>query len=311
MMAARVPPEPRAPSDAPALGDYVRLFPLGQGGMGVVDAALERRPGGFERVVALKRLAPNAAKSERHRQMFLQEARLAGLLAHPNVVHAFAAGETDGECFLAMEYVEGEPLSRVLSVARARGFDLSPVLVALLLADVAEGLHATHELHDVRGAPLNVVHRDVSPNNVMIAYEGHVKLLDFGVAKIEEMAIAPLTKTGEVKGRIGYMSPEQAMGDALDRRSDLYSLGAVLFECIAGAPMWGDGTEMEVLRRLALEAAPSLADAAPHAPRSLIDLHARLVASSPAARPATQPMSCARMPESSTALSHGRTSAKR
>ena len=158
------------------------------------------------------------------------------------------------------------------------------MLVASILADACEGLHAAHELPDPQtGAPLNVIHRDVSPHNVMVSYEGHVKLLDFGVAKIDTMT--PLTRTGEVKGKTAYMSPEQAMGEPLDRRSDLFSLGAVLFECVSGHRMYGNGTDLEVLRRLALEEPPDLADAAPLAPAALVDLHARLVARQPEKRP--------------------------
>src|SRR5262249_9202094 len=160
------------------------------------------------------------------------------------------------EMFLAMEYVEGEPLSHVLVALRDLDGALAPDLTAFLLAEVCEGLHAAHELRDVNGTPLNVVHRDVSPHNLMIAYEGHVKLRDFGVAKVETEK--GVTRTGEVKGKTAYMSPEQAMGDPLDRRSDLFSVGAVLFECLTGQRMWGNGTDMEVLRKLALEAPPRL-----------------------------------------------------
>jgi hypothetical protein len=262
---------------------YRSLFVIGKGGMGSVEVALERGAGGFERIVALKRMLPEASRDTRQTSMFLREARLAALLAHPNVVHAFAFGESEGELFLAMEYVEGEPLSHVLRVAREREGGLSPELVAFVLAQVCDGLHAAHELCDVNGTALNVIHRDVSPHNVMIAYEGHIKLLDFGVAKIDSEKA--LTRTGEVKGKTAYMSPEQAMGDPLDRRSDLFSVGAVLFECITGRKMWGDGTDLDVLRKLALEPPPRLDVAAPRAPRALCDLHARLVARAPADRP--------------------------
>jgi serine/threonine-protein kinase len=247
--------------------------------MGTVEVALERGPEGFERIVALKRLLPESARNPRHKEMFLREARLAALLAHPNVVHAFAFGELCDELFLAMEYVEGEPLSGVLAATR-----LEPALVAHVLAEVCDGLHAAHELRDSRGKALHVVHRDVSPHNVMIAFDGRVKVLDFGVAKFE--AATTHTRTGEVKGKMAYMSPEQALGDPLDRRSDLFSLGAVLFECLMGRPMWGRGTDLEIMRRLALEAAPRLPET-PAIPRELASLHARLVARDPAKRPAS------------------------
>ncbi len=269
---------------------YRSLYPIGRGGMGLVEVALELGPPGsdglpaFQRVVALKRLLPEGKRDKRHTEMFLREARLAALLKHPNVVHAFDFGEADEELFLAMEYIEGEPLSRVLAATRERGTGLDPALAAYVLAEICDGLHAAHELEDERGARLNVVHRDVSPHNVMVAYEGHVKLLDFGVAKIE--AEAGLTKTGEVKGKVAYMSPEQAMGDPLDRRSDIYSVGACLFECLAGRRMW-EGTDMEVLRHLALDPPPRLEQVAPFAPIELCRLYDRLVAREPGGRPST------------------------
>jgi serine/threonine-protein kinase len=255
--------------------------------MGTIEVALEKSGTGFERIVALKRLHARGARDRRQTEQFVREARLAVWLVHPNVVHAFDFGESDGELFLAMEYVEGESLSAIVRATRERtGAPLPPEIVAAILADACEGLHAAHELRDpTSGAPLNVIHRDVSPHNVMVSYEGHVKLLDFGVAKVD--SLDPLTRTGEVKGKTAYMSPEQAMGDPLDRRSDLFSLGVVLFECVSGRRMWGEGTDLDVMRKLALEAPPSLADAAPLAPRALIDLHARLVARSPKDRPAT------------------------
>ena len=264
---------------------YHSLFTIGKGGMGTVEVALERGSGGFERIVALKQLLPEGARDPRHKEMFLREARLAALLAHPNVVHAFAFGDLRGELFLAMEYVEGEPLSRILAVAREKEGGLAPAIVAHILAEVCDGLHAAHELRDVSGNALNVVHRDVSPHNVMIAYEGHVKLLDFGVAKFD--LGKSNTKTGEVKGKMAYMSPEQALGDPLDRRSDLFSVGAVLFECIAGRRMWGDGTDLDVMRKLALEQPPRLDTVVANTPKALVDLQSRLVARDASERPHT------------------------
>jgi serine/threonine-protein kinase len=261
---------------------YRSLFVVGRGGMGAVEVALERGNAGFARIVALKRLLPEQARDPRHKEMFLREARLAALLKHPNVVHAFAFGELYGELFLAMEYVEGETLSRVLS-GEKRGLD--PATVAFVLAEVCDGLHAAHELRDTQGTLLNVVHRDVSPHNVMIAYAGYAKILDFGVAKFDTGGHE--TRTGEVKGKMAYMSPEQALGEKLDRRSDLYSVGAVLFECLTGHRMWGNGTDMEVMRRLALEEPPHLEELLPDVPPALSMLHRRLVARAPEERPDT------------------------
>ncbi len=288
MTAREVVPPPSAPGAAeldarPLAERYRSLFVLGRGGMGSVEAALEVRKGGakdYERVVALKRLLPER-RDARRVEMFLREAKIAKMLDHPNVVRAHAYGEIGGELFLALEYVEGQPLSRVLATAKERGQHVPARLAAHVLAEVCEGLHAAHELRGENGQPLAVVHRDVSPQNVMIGYDGSVRLLDFGIAKIEAESV---TKTGEVKGKTAYMSPEQAMGDPLDRRSDLYGVGALLFETIAGRRMWGDGTDMDVIRKLALESPPRLEEAG-DVPDSLAALHAKLVAKDRDERP--------------------------
>src|SRR5580704_8941440 len=287
-----VTPSPPAPAEAslePTDRDvrdrYQSLFVVGEGGMGRVEVALERGPVGFERIVALKRLLPRAPRDARHVQMFLREARLAALLRHPNVVHAFAFGEIDGELFLAMQYVEGEPVSRVLAAAKTEGRGLDPIFVAWVLAEVCDGLHAAHELRDESGRPLRVVHRDVSPHNVMISYDGNVKVVDFGVARFDTGGHA--TRTGEVKGKMAYMSPEQALGEELDRRSDLFSVGAMLFECLTGRRMWGEGTDLELMRKIALEPPPHLDAALPGAHPVLVQLQTRLTARDPGARPPT------------------------
>jgi eukaryotic-like serine/threonine-protein kinase len=256
---------------------YRTLFVLGRGGMGSVEAALTVED---ERVIALKRLLPEAARDKRRADMFLREARVAAMLDHPNVVRAYDYGEIDGELFLAMEYVEGQPLSRLLRALAEAGTPLSLDAALYVVAEMCRGLHAAHELSDPEtGKSLHLVHRDVSPQNVMIGYDGRVRLLDFGVAKIETESS---TKTGEVKGKTAYMSPEQAMGEPLDRRSDLFGVGAVLFECIALRRMWGDGTDMEVLRKLALDEPPVI-----DAPKPVAEIQAQLIARDPKERPAS------------------------
>jgi eukaryotic-like serine/threonine-protein kinase len=259
--------------------------------MGTVEAALELDRGAddaatkndYQRVVALKRLLPDA-RDARRVEMFLREARLAVILDHPNVVRAYDYGELEGELVLAMEYVEGQALSRVLRALADAGEELGVALTAHVLAEVCEGLHAAHELRDASGRSLALVHRDVSPQNVMLAHDGQVRLLDFGVAKIDTESV---TKTGEVKGKTAYMSPEQAMGDPVDRRSDLFGVGAVLFECLALRRMWGDGTDMDVIRKLALEAPPRLEEVVPEATPEIGALYTRLVAREASGRPAT------------------------
>jgi serine/threonine-protein kinase len=245
----------------------------------------ERGEGAYQRIVALKRLLPDSARDKRRVDMFLREARLAAMLDHPNVVSAYDYGEIDGELYLAMEYVEGQPLSRVLKALSETSEHMPTSVVAWLLAEVCRGLHAAHELaNPSTGLPLQLVHRDVSPQNVMLGYDGRVRLLDFGVAKIETENV---TKTGEVKGKTAYMSPEQAMGEPLDRRSDLFGVGALLFECLALRRMWGEGTDMEVIRKLALESPPALEACGIELPKGLSEIHARLVAREAKNRPAT------------------------
>ena len=262
------------------LDRYRPLYVIGRGGMGTIEVAIDT---GSRGVVALKRMLPNV-RDRKHADMFMREARLATLLNHANVVHAFAFGEQDGELLFAMEYVAGETLASLQSELAAKDRRVPLDVAMFVLAELCDGLHAAHELRDVTGAPLGVVHRDVCPHNAMLSYVGEVKLLDFGVAKLGS---AHLTKTGEVKGKTAYMSPEQAMGEALDRRSDLYGVGAMLFELVTGRRMWSGDTDLELLRQLALGEAPELADAAKDAPAAVCELHARLVSKNAAGRPDT------------------------
>jgi serine/threonine-protein kinase len=292
------------PATSPA-SRYRPLVLLGHGGMGSVEAVAEELDDGATRVVALKRILRSATADPARLEMFLREARLTTLLDHPNVVRSFAWGESAGEVFLAMEYVAGEPLSQLVAAARQRGEVLPPELIAFIVAEACEGLHAAHELRGPDGGLLGVVHRDVSPHNVMVGFDGSVKLLDFGVAKINLVDCAARTKTGEVKGKTAYMSPEQAMGDSVDRRSDLYSVGALLFECLTGQRMWGTGTDFDVLRRLALEDAPRLAEVLPGVAPGLATLHAELIERDPAKRPGTAHDVAVRLRECAAASASG------
>ena len=252
------------------------VMELGRGGMGVVSLVLDDEGHTFAR----KKLLPELARDPGKRELFLREAQVTLGLVHPNVVRTYRTGDEEGEPFLVMDFVDGMPLDRLLALARESGETLPRHLAAHLVARLAAGLHAAHELSSEDGTPLNLVHRDISPHNVMVSRAGEVVLLDFGVAKID--TTRGLTKTGEVRGKTSYMSPEQGLGDPLDRRSDLFSLGAILFECVQGTRMWGDGTELDVLRKLALETPPAI-----DADDAVSRLHARLVARDPEDRPAT------------------------
>lgn len=263
------------PEGAPGLRT---LLVLGRGGMGRVELAEDEGEGAD--IVAVKRLLPEHVTSREKRELFAREAAIACRLEHPNLVRTRRYGVVEGEPFLVMDYVDGVTLDRLLELAQEGGARMPRELSAFVLAEVAQGLHAAHEVLDENGEPLRLVHRDVSPHNVMLGRTGDVLLLDFGVAKVE--AERGLTRTGEVRGKTAYMSPEQGLGDPLDRRSDLFALGALLHECVQGARMWGEGTDLDVLRKLALEQPPVL----PGDDR-LSRLYARLVEKDRERRPAS------------------------
>jgi eukaryotic-like serine/threonine-protein kinase len=257
------------------------LFEIGRGGVAVVRAERVTLHDGSTRVAAVKRMLPLVAGDPKTREMFFAEARLAAMLDHPNIAGILALGLADDDPYIVMELVVGEPLSAVMAAARERAQQpLDPALAAMLMAQVCDALHAAHELRDAGDAPLQLVHRDVSPQNILLGFEGCARLTDFGIAKA--LGFGSRTRTGEVKGKLPYMSPEQVMCDPLDRRSDLFAVGAVLFELIHGHRMWGEGSELEVMRKLSAEPAPRL-----EAPEPLSALHASLVARDAQARPAT------------------------
>ncbi|MDB4952446.1 MAG: Protein kinase [Myxococcales bacterium] len=209
------------------LGRYVVLRHLASGGM--ADVLLARTDGieGFERHIILKRIRAEHAKDQRFITMFLDEARTAANLHHQNIVQVFDIGENAGEYFFAMEYIHGEDLRNILSaVARSRTHMPLGYVVAIV-ASAAAGLHYAHERRGSDKKPMGIVHRDVSPSNVLIGYDGSIKVVDFGIAKAASTAE---TRSGSLKGKVAYMSPEQCKGDPIDRRSDVYALGVVLYE---------------------------------------------------------------------------------
>lgn len=265
-----------------ASADYSLFEAIGEGGMGTVHLALEHLPDGSKRRVAIKRMRPAATKDPRNLELFFREARLASLLKHPNVVHGLSFGRIGDEPYIAMEYVEGKTLDSVLNQLKSRGNKLDLEVACFLVAELCEGLAAVHGLTDDDGRPLGVVHRDVTPHNVIVSFDGTVRLLDFGIAKVTEES-SKLTRTGEVRGKMAYMSPEQALGERVDAKSDLFGVGAVLYECVTGKRMWGEGSELELMRKLALETPPSLQGAG--CPRELAILHDRLVAKKTTERP--------------------------
>jgi serine/threonine protein kinase len=230
----------------PTVGKYQLLRELGRGGMAEVFLALETGPASVERLVVLKRVLPELVGNRQFSTMFLDEARIAMRLNHPNVAHVYEVGEHEGRHFLAMEYVHGADLRTVLRRYQLR--TLTPALTALIGARTAGALHHAHNLQTLRGEPLNIVHRDISPANICISHEGNIKVLDFGIAKATTNL--DQTQMGVLKGKYPYMSPEQARAQPLDGRSDLFSLGIVLFESLTYRRLFKRDTEAKSLEAL-------------------------------------------------------------
>jgi serine/threonine-protein kinase len=218
------------------LGRYELLLRVAQGGMARVWAARLHGTRGFRKLVAVKTILPGVMDGERLEQMFLEEATLASGIHHPNVVDTLELGEQDGVLFMVLEWVDGEPLSLLMSEAvRVGGIPL-PIAVNLV-AQACKGLHAAHELTDEAGAPLGLVHRDISPHNVLVTYGGIAKLVDFGIAKATQRS-SSLTEAGELKGKLAYMAPEQVRGRPVDRRTDVFALGTILYALTTGRHPW-------------------------------------------------------------------------
>lgn len=220
------------------VGRYQLIKPLAAGGMGEVFAACERDEHGFARVVALKRIRPQFSSDAEFVRMFLNEARLAVKLDHPNIVRVHDFSHGDDEHHLVMEYLHGASILEVMRVAASSGQALPLPHALTVVSNVLAGLHHAHELRGDDGRPLEVVHRDVSPGNILATYEGEVKILDFGIARAAQ---ATQTAQGSRKGKVQYMSPEQCHGLPVDRRSDVFAVGIVLYElCTMRRPFRGD-----------------------------------------------------------------------
>ena len=218
-------------SSVVATGRYRLFASLGRGGMADVYLGVAQGGMGFNRLVVVKKLREGHVQDGAFVNMFLDEGRLAARLNHPNVIHTYEIGEYEGTYFLAMEYLDGQPLSAI-SKAVDPAKPVSPALWVKVISDALAGLHYAHELKDYDGTPLKVIHRDVSPQNLFITYDGRVKLVDFGIAKAA--LNSSQTETGVLKGKIAYMAPEQAMGHEIDRRADVFPMGVVLWELLAG-----------------------------------------------------------------------------
>lgn len=228
------------------LGKYHLVEKLGQGGMAEVWKAKMRGPAGFERTLVVKRiLAHLLEEAPQTIEMFLSEARLSARLNHSNIVQVYELGEVEGEYFIAMEYVRGRDLVALLRELAPTG-SVPPGVGAYIGREVCRALGYAHALSDDSGAPLRLIHRDVSPSNVMLGYDGSVKLLDFGIAKALSQA-GEKTQTGLLKGKFSYMAPEQVEGHEIDHRSDLFAAGIVLFECLTASRLFKGASDLQTI----------------------------------------------------------------
>ena len=243
------------PSVPPArFGKYTLLRRIAQGGMAEIFLALQRstlagseKP--FEKLIVIKRILPELNGDKQFVDMLLHEAQIAATLGHPNIVQVFDAGQIDGRYFIAMEHVHGEDLRAIVRQMKKKEllqFSIEHAIAIVLGA--CAGLSYAHEKRGLDGAPLGIVHRDVSPQNIVVTFDGDVKVVDFGIAMSEARRSEENTKSGKLKGKVPYMSPEQARGEPLDQRSDVFSLGTILFELTTGKRLFKGQSELETLK---------------------------------------------------------------
>ncbi|MDB4935773.1 MAG: Protein kinase [Labilithrix sp.] len=242
------------------LGRYELLTPIGRGGMAIVWAARLRGTHGFSKIVALKTMLPALSSDPRFEKMFLGEAAIAARIEHPNVCEILDLGEDRGIVYLVMEWIDGEPLSRLLSLSLAAGRAIPAGIVARIGAQAARGLHAAHAQKTDTGEPCAVIHRDVSPQNILVTCDGLVKIVDFGVARAAERS-DHTTATGFIKGKVAYLAPEQIESREIDVRVDVFALGVVLHELLGGEHPFRGETDLATLLAIASpDPAPALPD---------------------------------------------------
>jgi serine/threonine-protein kinase len=232
----------------PTLGDYRIIAEIGRGGMADVYLAVGTSAGGHGAPVVIKKLRSDILDDDDFRAMFCEEARLAKKLRHVNVVETFEVGQDGDACFIVMEFLDGQPYSRMRSHARRSNAAIPLSIHLRILREVLTGLQYVHELAESDGSPLGIVHRDVTPQNIFVTYDGHVKVVDFGIAKARARQVE--TRVGVVKGKLSYIAPENVRGERVDARSDLFSVGVMLWEAATGRRFWHGLDELEIYQRL-------------------------------------------------------------
>jgi len=265
-----------AASHPERIGRYEILLPIARGGVGIVYLTRAHGVGGFERNVALKLLHSHLEEGESHRLELIEEAKLAVLIRHPNVVQVFDVDEGPLGVFMAMEYIEGASLDGLIQAARSEGSRLPWEIGLRILLDALLGLHAAHELSDEGGRPLGLVHRDFSPHNLMVGVDGTTKLTDFGIAKASIRSSH--TVTGVIKGKVSYMAPEQLRASRLDRRSDVWAAGMIAWQLLAGRSMYEADDDLTMMMKIARETPLRLRAEGVDVPVELDDAVARALA---------------------------------
>ncbi len=261
------------------VGRFRPIAEIGRGGMAEVHLAHAQGPNGFHKLVVLKLVREHLAEDPDAKTMLMDEARLAGRLNHPNVVQTLEVTEVDGSPVIVMEYLEGQSFSAILRRSRARGTPLDLASCLHIVCEALQGLHYAHQLKNFDGTPLRLVHRDVSPHNIFVTYEGRIKVLDFGIAKA---AITQSeTRAGVLKGKVSYMAPEQALGKPVDHRADIYAMGSVLWQVATGRSLWKDLPEGQALCHVVQGTIPAPSTVSPDVDPRLEAICMRALATDP------------------------------
>ena len=263
------------------LGKYQLIAEIARGGMGIVYLAVASGPAGFSKLFVIKELKPELVDDSGFFDMFLEEARLAARLSHPNIVTTYEVGADGKRPFIVMDYLDGESLGRII---RKKSSEFTTAMHLRILCHALDGLDYAHNLKNFDDSTASVVHRDMSPQNVFVTFDGQVKIVDFGIAKASDTSIE--TQAGIFKGKPGYMAPEQLTGD-VDTRADLFSVGVMIWEAVAGRRMWPQKGQIEILTALIKNEIPRLADVAPDAPEELKRICDKATAKAPEDRYAT------------------------
>jgi serine/threonine protein kinase len=267
------------------LGEYEVLRHLATGGMAELYLGRKRAIEGFEKLVVLKRILPALSRDREIVELFLQEARLAATLHHPNIVQVYDVARAGDDYFLAMEFVHGRDLRQLLDSASRAGRSVPLEIAVAILIAVCAAVHHAHEQVGLDGRALGIIHRDVSPSNVLVSYDGAVKIADFGIAKAKGRSVD--TRTGQVRGKVSYLSPEQCECRPLDRRSDVFALAILLYELSTNRRAYAGSSEFETMRRIVEGPAPRPSSVSPSYPRALEAIVLRGLARAPEERYAT------------------------